>query len=461
MAGRQLQAQRQSQARAAAIPDMRGMNALEGPEAGGLDFGAMAATVLEDASNEIVPYKDRLGRTRESRFDQPPAEVQIREELIERHPSIPPGMTDELDIQSINAMKRAAGEEDPRYANEAGMRNREAAMYRGVESEVDVEKPRGWVDGTGDLNIGQWGTGSPNTQGQMALDPTFAGGLRGAGLGAEVTPGETGQEGGAFDWLTKDTELGDSPYTDTMIEDQITEGATADQAQEDKFRAQESSPGQEVATFLEEAARPPRGGGPDVMEVSESVTETGPAVKPPRGWRDPDKALENVPFEETKHGFSARDYALEGLKNPPMGPAPLQEAGSTGWIRRQYPWARNMSEEMLVEVAHNPDLLRYMEGRDGTRAPNRAPVEEVNVMGTGEIQPIINDLVEKARIAQEQSWEARFLLKGVDLDRFASGTYSQEDVFRLYERFSKYKDRIMSDHPDVWESFMKVIEATR
>ena len=267
-------------------PEMRGVSALEGPEAGGLDFGALAATVLEDASNEIVTYKDRLGRTRESRFDQPPAEVQIREEIIERHPSIPLGMTDEVDIQSLNSMKIAAGEEDPRYANEVGMRNREDAMFRagasGVTSVGGAEKPRGWVDGTGDLNIGQWGTGSPNTQGQMALDPTFAGGLRGAGLGAEVIPGETGQEGGAFDWLTKDTELGDSPYTDTMIEDQITEGATADQAQEDKFRAQEPSPGQEVSRFLEEANRPPRGGGADVMEVSESVTETGSSGSAPK-----------------------------------------------------------------------------------------------------------------------------------------------------------------------------------
>ena len=446
-------------------PEMRGVSALEGPEAGGLDFGALAATVLEDASNEIVTYKDRLGRTRESRFDQPPVAAPLREELIGRHPSIPPGMTDEVDIQSLNAMKRAAGEEDPRYANETGARNREAAMFRagasGVKSVGGAEQPRGWVDGTGDLDIGQWGTGSPNTQGQMALDPTFAGGLRGAGLGAEVTPGETGQEGGAFDWLTKDTELGDSPYTDTMIEDQITEGATADQAQEDKFRAQEPSPGQEVSRFLEEANRPPRGGGADIMEVSESVTETGPAVRPPRGWRDPDKALENVPFEETKHGFSARDYALEGLKNPPMGPGPRQEAGSTGWMRRQYPWARNMSEEMLVEVARNPDLLRYMEGSGGTPAQNRAPVEEVNVMGTGEIQPIVNDLVEKARIAQDQSWQARLLLRGVDLDRFANGTYSQEDVFRLYELFSKHKDKITAEYPEVWESFMKVVEATR
>jgi len=39
-------------------------------------------------------------------------------------------------------------------------------------------------------NIRQWGTQNPNVSGSMALDPTWAGGVRGAGLGAEVTPGE-------------------------------------------------------------------------------------------------------------------------------------------------------------------------------------------------------------------------------------------------------------------------------
>jgi len=39
------------------------------------------------------------------------------------------------------------------------------------------------------LPIRAWGGGNPNVPGAMALDPTWAGGLRGAGLGAEVTPG--------------------------------------------------------------------------------------------------------------------------------------------------------------------------------------------------------------------------------------------------------------------------------
>ena len=40
------------------------------------------------------------------------------------------------------------------------------------------------------LNIRQWGTQNPNMPGSMALDPTWAGGLRGAGLGAEMTLGD-------------------------------------------------------------------------------------------------------------------------------------------------------------------------------------------------------------------------------------------------------------------------------
>jgi len=40
------------------------------------------------------------------------------------------------------------------------------------------------------LNIRQWGTQNPNMPGSMALDPTWAGGLRGAGLGAEMTQGQ-------------------------------------------------------------------------------------------------------------------------------------------------------------------------------------------------------------------------------------------------------------------------------
>jgi len=59
-----------------------------------------------------------------------------------------------------------------------------------------VSMPIGNPDEWGDsqrrnlANIRQWGTQNPNMPGSMALDPTWAGGVRGAGLGAEMTPGQ-------------------------------------------------------------------------------------------------------------------------------------------------------------------------------------------------------------------------------------------------------------------------------
>jgi len=54
-------------------------------------------------------------------------------------------------------------------------------------------------------SIRQWGTQNPNMPGSMALDPTWAGGLRGAGMNAETTLGDTIVEGtrpgGIQDWI--------------------------------------------------------------------------------------------------------------------------------------------------------------------------------------------------------------------------------------------------------------------
>ena len=59
--------------------------------------------------------------------------------------------------------------------------------------------------GANSLNIRQWGTQNPNMPGSMALDPTWAGGLRGAGMGAETTMGDVIVEGtrpgGMQDWI--------------------------------------------------------------------------------------------------------------------------------------------------------------------------------------------------------------------------------------------------------------------
>ena len=80
---------------------MRGVNALEGPEAVRQQFTDIVSTVLQDAAVEVGTYRDRLGRETESRFDQPPVAeevIQYQEspELVGRHP---PGMQEaELDV---------------------------------------------------------------------------------------------------------------------------------------------------------------------------------------------------------------------------------------------------------------------------------------------------------------------------------------------------------------------------
>ena len=57
---------------------------------------------------------------------------------------------------------------------------------------MNVQQPD---TGANSLNIRQWGTQNPNMPGAMALDPTWAGGLRGAGMGAETTMGDVIVEG--------------------------------------------------------------------------------------------------------------------------------------------------------------------------------------------------------------------------------------------------------------------------
>jgi hypothetical protein len=116
------------------------------------NFANAASTVLNDAVIEI---------------DSGPS---ARLELTDRHPPMPAGMTEEVDIQSFNAMKRAAGEEDPRYANEVGMRNREGGMYRenvsgGVSGASDAGELLGSTLGMTDVQPAEtWGPWTPQTQ---------------------------------------------------------------------------------------------------------------------------------------------------------------------------------------------------------------------------------------------------------------------------------------------------------
>jgi len=68
-------------------------------------------------------------------------------------------------------------------------------------------------------SIRQWGGGNPNQPGMMALDPTWAGGLRGAGLNAPVTRGETSREPRWVDKTTtvKKSAANDVPDTMTTV----------------------------------------------------------------------------------------------------------------------------------------------------------------------------------------------------------------------------------------------------
>jgi len=68
-------------------------------------------------------------------------------------------------------------------------------------------------------SIRQWGGGNPNQPGMMWGDPTWAGGLRGAGLNAPVTRGETSREPRWVDKTTtvKKSAANDVPDTMTTV----------------------------------------------------------------------------------------------------------------------------------------------------------------------------------------------------------------------------------------------------
>ena len=68
-------------------------------------------------------------------------------------------------------------------------------------------------------SIRHWGTGNPNVSGAMALDPTWAGGLRGAGMGAQVTRPELRREPRWIDKTTtvKESAADDVPNTTTTV----------------------------------------------------------------------------------------------------------------------------------------------------------------------------------------------------------------------------------------------------
>jgi len=76
-----------------------------------------------------------------------------------------------------------------------------------------------------------------------------------------------------------------------------------------------------------------------------------PAGGPTLGPGDPEYAQWNVPLEETTHGFSAKGYKASDIKG---GPSPTSE------LRRLYPWAMNLSEDVLQRAVQEPDFLRQL-----------------------------------------------------------------------------------------------------
>ena len=92
---------------------------------------------------------------------------------------------------------------------------RDQAVTTGLGPQPNVQGQRisgghapatpGWHGSRPEGNIRQWGTQNPNVPGSMALDPTWAGGLRGAGLGAEMTPGDRLGEDRDLSGLSRDS----------------------------------------------------------------------------------------------------------------------------------------------------------------------------------------------------------------------------------------------------------------
>ena len=89
------------------------------------------------------------------------------------------------------------------------------AVTTGLGPQSDVQGQRisgghapatpGWQGNKPEGNIRQWGTQNPNQPGSMALDPTWAGGVRGAGLGAEMTQGDRLGEDRDLSGLSRDS----------------------------------------------------------------------------------------------------------------------------------------------------------------------------------------------------------------------------------------------------------------
>jgi len=384
---------------------MRGVNALEGPEAVRQQFTNIVSTVLQDAAVEVGTYRDRLGRETESRFEQPPVaeeviQYQERPELVGRHP---PGMQEaELDVPAAETW-------NPWTPRGPQVADRNPPVPPGMESGA------GMGEGTTAeaVEILGLGGGEPSPMGRAA------GGATAEGITAEmertgqamppggsVSAGSTGPQeiiAEAEEWgpWTPETpydkrRVAQEQYTQNVADRHPQVVEVIEQVVAEKPRGLQEivkQLGEQVVQLVEsirgfsispEEAGEIFGMSPDQLKdaynnlarqqgrtiyedpqawvnlgappfVSEEAGAAfmgkAPAGGPTLGPGDPEYAQWNVPLEETTHGFSAKGYKASDIKG---GPSPTSE------LRRLYPWAMNLSEDVLQRAVQEPDFLRQL-----------------------------------------------------------------------------------------------------
>jgi len=421
---------------------MRGVNALEGPEAVRNQFTNITSTILQDAAVEVGTYRDRLGREVESRFDQPPVaeeviQYQERPELVGRHP---PGMQEaELDVAAAETWNpwtpRGPQVADRNPPVPPGMENVELSeataageMLGSTMSPMRPELtgrnppvPPGMESGAGmgegttaeAVEILGLGGGEPSPMGRAA------GGATAEGITAEmertgqamppggsVSAGSTGPQeiiAEAEEWgpWTPETpydkrRVAQEQYTQNVADRHPQVVEVIEQVVAEKPRGLQEivkQLGEQVVQLVEsirgfsispEEAGEIFGMSPDQLKdaynnlarqqgrtiyedpqawvnlgVPPFVSEEAgaafmgkvPAGGPTLGPGDPEYAQWNVPMEETTHGFSAKGYKGADVKG---GPSPTSE------LRRLYPWAMNLSEDVLQRAVEEPDFLRQL-----------------------------------------------------------------------------------------------------
>jgi hypothetical protein len=384
---------------------MRGVNALEGPEAVRNQFTNITSTILQDAAVEVGTYRDRLGREVESRFDQPPVaeeviQYQERPELVGRHP---PGMQEaELDVAAAETW-------NPWTPRGPQVADRNPPVPLGMESGAGME------EGTTAeaVEILGLGGGEPEMMGRAAggatADQIMAEMARtGQAMppGGSVSAGSTGPQeiiAEAEEWgpWTPETpydkrRVAQEQYTQNVADRHPEVVEVIEQVVAEKpvgLQGIIKNLGDQVVQLIEsirgfsispEEAGEIFGMSPDQLKdaynnlarqqgrtiyqdpqawvnlgVPPFVSEEAgaafmgkvPAGGPTLGPGDPEYAQWNVPMEETTHGFSAKGYKASDVKG---GPSPTSE------LRRLYPWAMNLSEDVLQRAVQEPDFLRQL-----------------------------------------------------------------------------------------------------